>query len=84
MGDVSARLVGGGLRTVTNVSFREGKRANNRKTICSYYTCVNIVFQILISLEILFHSNISYFTAHFVQIPFIHIIIIFTRLTTGM
>jgi len=38
MGDVSARLVGGGLRIDANVRFRERKRANNRKTICSYYT----------------------------------------------
>lgn len=46
MGDVSARLVGGGLRIDANVRFRERKRANNKKTICSYYTCVNIVFKI--------------------------------------
>jgi len=60
MGDVSARLVGGGLRIDANVRFRECKRANNRKTICSYYTCVNIVFRISSSL-----LNISiYFIQH--------------------
>lgn len=54
MGDVSARLVGGGLRIDANVRFRECKRANNRKTICSYYTCVNIVFFFFCERHIIF------------------------------
>lgn len=63
IGDVSARLVGGGLRIDANVRFRERKRANNRKNnmfilyMCQYCFS-NFMFPSYLMFQFISHKNI--------------------------